>query len=302
MDDVFVEGSENFTVNLSNATGSGVTIATGTTTVTIVDNDTLAPTSNPIDTTGFFVRQQYLDFLNRQPDAAGLAFWTNNITSCGADTACTAIKRIDTSAAFFLSTEFQDTGGFAMRTQRTAFSRKSADPATRLTYLELISAQSRLADGVVIGQPGADAKLEANKQAYALDVVNSAPFIAKYPTSLTADAYVDALFASAGVTPAGTERSVAITAFGAGGTSGRVAALRSVADAGTVRTAEFSPSFVLMEYFGYLRRNPTDAPDGNDSGYQFWLAKLNSFGGDFRKADMVKAFILSSEYRQRFGP
>jgi hypothetical protein len=57
-----------------------------------------------------------------------------------------------------------------------------------------------------------------------------------------------------------------------------------------------------MEYFGYLRRNPTDPPDGNDNGYQFWLTKLNSFGGDFQKADMVKAFLVSGEYRQRFGP
>lgn len=302
VDDVFVEGDENFTVNLSNVAGTGVTLTNATTTVTITDNDTVAPTTNPIDDAGFFVRQQYLDFLNRQPDAPGLAFWTNNITSCGTDTACTAVKRVETSAAFFLSIEFQETGGFAIRTQRTAFSKKSAESATRLTYLELISAQSRLADGVIIGQPGAEAKLEANKEAYATDVVNSAPFIAKYPTTLTADEYVDALFASAGVTPTATERSDAITAFGAGGTSGRVAALRSVTDSTSVRNAEFSPAFVLMEYFGYLRRNPTDAPDLNDNGYQFWLAKLNSFGGDFRKADMVRAFIVSSEYRQRFGP
>jgi hypothetical protein len=303
VDDVFVEGDETFTVTLSNPTGTDVHLGGNTsTTVTITDNDTVAPTTNPIDDAGFFVRQQYLDFLNREPDAAGLAFWTNNITSCGTDTACTAVKRIDTSAAFFLSIEFQETGAFAIRTQRTAFSRKSEEPATRLTYLELISAQSRLADGVIIGQPGADAQLEANKQAYATDLVNSAAFITKYPTSLTADAYVDALFASAGVTPTPTERSDAITAFGAGGTSGRVAALRSVTDSASVRNAEFSPSFVLMEYFSYLRRNPTDPPDGNDNGYQFWLAKLISFGGDFRKADMVKAFIVSTEYRQRFGP
>ena len=303
VDDVFVEGNETFTVTLSNPTGANVHVGGNTSTVvTIVDNDTVAPTTNPIDGAGFFVRQQYLDFLNREPDAAGLAFWTNNITSCGTDTGCIAAKRIDTSAAFFLSIEFQETGGFAIRTQRTAFSRKSAEPATRLTYLELISAQSRLADGVIIGQPGADAQLEANKVAYATDLVNSAAFIAKYPISLTADAYVDALFASAGVTPTPTERSDAITAFGAGGTSGRVAALRSVTDSASVRNAEFSPSFVLMEYFGYLRRNPTDPPDGNDNGYQFWLTKLLSFGGDFRKADMVQAFLVSTEYRQRFGP
>ena len=303
VDDVFVEGSETFTVTLSNPTGTNVHLGVNTTaTVTITDNDSSPPTSNPIDIAGFFVRQHYLDFLNRQPDAPGLAFWTNNITSCGTDTACTAVKRVDTSAAFFLSIEFQDTGGFAIRTQRVAFSKKSAEAASRMSYVELIRAQSQLGDGVIVGQPGADAKLEANKNAYATQVVTSSAFITKYPTSLNASDYVDALYTSAGVTPTTAERSAAITAFSTGGTAGRVAALRSVTDSNSVRTAEFSPSFVLMEYFGYLRRNPTDPPDNNDNGYQFWLTKLNSFGGDFRKSDMVKAFITSTEYRQRFGP
>jgi hypothetical protein len=93
----------------------------------------------------------------------------------------------------------------------------------------------------------------------------------------------------------------AINAFGAGATAGRIAALRVVADAVSVRLAERNPSFVLAEYYGYMRRNPTDAPDFGDEGFQFWLAKLNSLGGDFIKAEMVKAFIASKEYRTRFG-
>ena len=56
-----------------------------------------------------------------------------------------------------------------------------------------------------------------------------------------------------------------------------------------------------MQYFGYLRRNPNDAPDSDFSGYNFWLGKLNSFG-NYIDAEMVKAFILSGEHRQRFGP
>jgi hypothetical protein len=112
---------------------------------------------------------------------------------------------------------------------------------------------------------------------------------------------VDALFASAGVVPSALERQDAINAFGAGGTAGRIAALRSIADSETLRTAEFQPAFVLMQYFAYLRRNPTDPPDNNDSGYQFWLAKLKAFNGNFVNAEMVKAFIVSIEYRSRFG-
>jgi hypothetical protein len=78
--------------------------------------------------------------------------------------------------------------------------------------------------------------------------------------------------------------------------------VRTVIDEPVFRQGVFSESFVLMEYFGYLRRNPNDAPDTNFSGYDFWLNKLNQFNGNFVEAEMVKAFILSGEYRHRFGP
>ena len=58
----------------------------------------------------------------------------------------------------------------------------------------------------------------------------------------------------------------------------------------------------MMQYFGYLRRNPDDAPDRSMNGYNFWLNKLNQFNGNFVSAEMVKAFIDSSEYRRRFAP
>ena len=305
VDDDYVEGDETVTLTRSTVTGTGVSLGSqATTTVTIMDNDLTAPTSNPIDGAEFFVRQHYLDFLNRLPDNPGLTFWTNGILSCGTDANCTGTRRVLTSSAFFLAIEFQETGGFAIRSNRGAFSRKSAEAATRLTYAELIRAQSALAEGVIIGQPNALTRLEANKQAFALAMVNSSAFVTKYAAATTADTFVDALFASAGVTPTTTERADAIAAYNAQSTTAlkRTAALRSVSDSTSVRNAEFRGAFVLMEYFGYLRRNPTDAPDSNDDGFQFWLAKLNLFNGDYIQAELVKAFITSSEYRSRFGP
>jgi hypothetical protein len=50
-----------------------------------------------------------------------------------------------------------------------------------------------------------------------------------------------------------------------------------------------------------LRRNPGDAPDSDLGGFNYWLGKLNQFNGNFINAEMVKAFITSGEYRQRFG-
>jgi hypothetical protein len=149
-------------------------------------------------------------------------------------------------------------------------------------------------------QSGWESKLEANKQAYVQQIADSGPFIARYPTGTTADQFVDALFASAAVTPTASERQAAINAFGNGGV-GRALALRSVADCASLRSAEMSPAFVLMQYFGYLRRNPTDPPDNDNVGFQYWLTKLTSFNGDYQKAEMVKAFIQSTEYRSRFG-
>ena len=57
-----------------------------------------------------------------------------------------------------------------------------------------------------------------------------------------------------------------------------------------------------MQYFGYMRRDPDDLPDTDFSGYNFWLTKLEQFNGNFVNAEMVKAFIVSGEYRARFGP
>ena len=75
-----------------------------------------------------------------------------------------------------------------------------------------------------------------------------------------------------------------------------------MAEDADLQLAEFNRAFVLMQYLGYLRRNPNDPQDTDYSGYDFWLTKLNQFGGNYINAEMVKAFITSFEYRQRFGP
>jgi len=266
--------------------------------------------TNAIDDARLFVWQHYLDFLNRPADADGLNFWTNQTTNCGA--ADPLVCRINVSASFYLSIEFQNTGFYAIRLQRAAFGRKSKDPATRMTYQEVLNAASQLGQGVVVLAAGWEQALEANKQAYAEQVVTGSDFVSRYPLTMTAAQYVDALIATAAVPVTTAERNAAITAFGSGNTTGRAAALRAIAEAAQLTQAgtekgsnsavnrEFREAFVLMQFYGYLRRNPTDPPDNNDSGYQFWLQKLNDFGGDYIAAEMVKAFISSTEYRQRF--
>ena len=114
--------------------------------------------------------------------------------------------------------------------------------------------------------------------------------------------FVDALNANAGGSLSQDERDALVaelTANNNGG--GRASVLRKVADDADLKAAHFNRAFVLMQYFGYLRRDPNAAPDTNFDGYNFWLSKLNEFGGNYIDAEMVKAFISSDEYRRRFG-
>jgi hypothetical protein len=78
-------------------------------------------------------------------------------------------------------------------------------------------------------------------------------------------------------------------------TETRATVLRKVSEAAFLNQREFNGAFVFMQYAGFLRR------DADVSGFAFWLKKLNEFNGSFASAEMVKAFITSLEYRQRFG-
>jgi len=160
---------------------------------------------------------------------------------------------------------------------------------------------------VIVNQTGWEQVLENNKQAFTAEFVQRARFTSALPTSMTPTEFVDKLFANADMTPAAAERADAINEFGSAtntaDTSARARALRRVAENSTLAQQEFNRAFVLMQYFGYLRRNPNDPPELtlDFQGYNFWLGKLNQFNGDYIAAEMVKAFIVSTEYRQRFG-
>jgi uncharacterized repeat protein (TIGR01451 family) len=259
---------------------------------------------NPIDTTDFFVRQHYTDFLNRQPDASGLQFWTNNIESCGADGNCREAKRVDTSAAFFLSIEFQQTGYLVYKMYKASFGNLTGKPVAveRANFIADTRQVQSTPSQTVVGQGDWQTQLETNKTFYAVGFVQRPAFQAAHGTQ-DAATLVNSLFANAGVTPTQAERDAAVSAYNnaGGGSASQAAALRSVAESNSVSAKLFDEAFVLMQYFGYLQRDPDSSPDTDFSGYNFWLQKLDSFGGDYRRAEMVRAFIESAEYKKRFG-
>ncbi len=237
-----------------------------------------------VDSPDYFVRQHYLDFLNREPDNEGYNFWSNQIIECGNDHSCTERRTINVSAAFFLSIEFQETGSYIYRLYEAAFGRQ-------LSYAEFSQDRQQIISGET---------LEGTRERYVEQFVERPEFLSKFGTTSSPESFVDSLLQSvkqsSGV-DLSSERNRLVEKYNLiyDKREKRPEVLKDVISAAAFKQAVFNQSFVVMEYFGYLRRDP-DA-----TGQQFWLNKLNQFNGNFEQAEMVKAFITSGEYRHRFG-
>ncbi len=220
-----------------------------------------------------FVTQHYHDFLTRDPDPPGLAAWVNEINSCSGETM--QCDRVHVSEMFFRSPEFQERGYFVYRFYSAAFGRKP-------DYAEFVPDLANVSGFLTNDQ------LEAAKTAFANNFVARPNFAAKYG-SLDNQQFVDALLTTAGV--ALSSRQSIIDGLN-NNTLTRAQALRQIAESGEVYQRYYNQAFVVMEYFGYLRRDP-------DILYLEWIKALDG-GGDSRM--MVSGFVNSLEYRQRFAP
>ncbi len=280
VNDLFVEGDETVDLALSNPTGAGVGLGAQTTAeLTIIDNDSTPPTTNPIDDKQFFVRQQYLDFLSREPDTSGFNAWVNLLNGCATQNSTPGCDRVTVSQSFFGSPEFQTRGYFIIRTYRAAYGR---DPL----YGEFMGDLSRL-------NGATPAESDAARAAFPADFANRNEFHATLD-ALTNAQYVDRLIANTGVTfPAGFRDQLVANLNGA--TETRAQVLSDIVDNSRFvnDVTTFNRAFVLTEYFGYLRRDPEQA------GFNAWIVYLTAHPGDFRT--MVNGFVNSAEYRQRFG-
>jgi len=254
-----------------------------------------------INDADFFVTTQYVDFLSRFPDQSGFGFWQNEITSCAGNAGCVEVKRINVSAAFFLSIEFQQTGFLVYKMYKAGFGNLPGKPVP-VRRENFVPDTRTIGQNVIVGNPGWDTTLDNNKTSFAVAFVQRPEFQAAFPSNMTAQQFVDKLDTNAGLVLNSNEKADLVGILG--GTPADFAkrgqVLRAVAENQNLTQRETNNAFVLIQYFGYLRRNPDDAPDSNFGGYNFWLGKLNQFNGDFVQAEMVKAFIVSSEYVSRF--
>jgi len=277
--------------------------------------------TNPILDTQPFIRQHYLEFLGRQPDTGGFNFWTGVVNGNCPGNAEDCAGRVNLSRAFFESIENKETNFFAYRVHRATFSSFPVtkedgsffSSRTNPRMERLFADGRRIGRNVVVGAPNWQAVLEANQRGFCDAWVASDEFNGLYPPDMNNDDFVHMLYdnAQVGFDATGTDAVNRLNnGEGRGSvlfsivTGGAFASSDHVAHPDTVRNL-WNPMYVLLCYMGYLRRNPDDAPNFNSlDGYNFWLNKLNdqTFNGDeeFARNEMVKAFIVSIEYKGRF--
>jgi hypothetical protein len=246
----------------------------------------IGPDANPLESPEFFVRQQYLDFLGREPDQAGLDYWGAQLRACGGNADCLNTRRMDVSAAFFIAQEFQDSGLFLYDLYQGALGR-------RPDYAEYSVDRKQ-----VVGGP----TLETEKTVLVGSFVEREEFLERYPLTMTGDVFVDSLLQraqqSSGV-DLSNERADLVNLYteGTNIVESRRLLVRRVIEGSSFKQAQYNSAFVLMEYFGYLGRN------ADDRGYQFWLNILNTnvTNNTSGYRTMVCAFVTSAEYQKRFS-
>lgn len=230
-------------------------------------------TSNPIDDNYFFVRQQYLDFLDREPEPEGFNYWTNILNGCGTDATCLNRVRIEISSRFFIELEFQQTGFYVIRMWQAAYGRFP-------TFAEFITDRRQVQNS------------DASRALFAANFVQRPAFTSTYG-GLSNAQYVNKLFDTAGLTPYITERQAEIQALNSGTTT-RARVLQDVVETAEFKNRNYNRAFIHMQYFGYLRR------DVEASGEAYWIDVLTNRSPNNYQA-MICAFVNAGEYQFRFS-
>ena len=308
VDDTYAEGSETFKLLIGNALGAAIDLPSAAT-ITITDNDSVSGPANPLDSADaqFFVRQQYLDLLGREPSSAEMTAGTGPITLCGADAACRRTKAVDLSNTLFLQS--QAATGYVFRLYRAAFGNDqpfplpdTSNPAESKKWINYSAFSRDL--GLMTDVPS----LTQKKIELANSFVLRRAFTRKYsPIALNnGPAFVDAILATirndSGVDLV-SQRSTLITAFEQAETlmEGRASVIYLLAESSQTNpvnntafvTAEDGRSFASALYNTYLKR------DGDVAALGSVLTQLQ--GGTQRRA-LIDQFVYGLEYRQRFGP
>lgn len=287
----------------SNASLSQLTGVPADTPNRLLFTASLPTTSNPIDNSPFFFWQQYVDFLNRDPDNGGLQFYVNIMPGCGSDTECIKATRAALSANFYRSAELGQRGGYVVNLFNVVFGQrpKTVAELSDSSKVERPHFQEFMTDWLFVSV--SDAELNAEKDQLATAWLGRAEVQAILPNSMTNTQFVQKLEDTAGVPLA--DKNAWIYNLN-NNIQTRAQVLRAVAESTEVTTKFQLQNFVTMQYIGHLRREPEDchgSPDPANCGYIFHYNRF-PIGGDPHPTEnlITRGFIESTEYRQRFGP
>jgi hypothetical protein len=203
-----------------------------------------------------------------------LSGWLNVYNNCGT-TVAQPCDHIEISSAFFRSSEFQE---------RAYFIYRFYSAVGKIPLYEGFMPDFAKVSGFLTAQ-----QLEDNKVAFVNEFMTRTDFQTKYGALTDPSAYVDALLQTVGFT-ATPNRATWIQALGNGSMT-RAQVLRAVVEDGQTYQKYYTEAFVIMQYFGYLRRSA-------DASYRNWIQTMNDTGGDYRT--MINGFLNSAEYRNRF--
>ncbi|HEY0320053.1 MAG TPA: S8 family serine peptidase [Pyrinomonadaceae bacterium] len=295
INDSYAEPTQTFSINLRNA--QGVTLADPVSaTVSILDDDPPAQTSNPINTNSYFINQQYVDYLGRVPEPAGYQFWLYRLygyaPNCMPGEVC---DRVDTAKRFFESDEFRERGFYVYKLYDALLGRFPL-------YAEFVPEVARL------NGPQTVTEQRLGKDAYLLDFMNKPEFKTLFEQYLTADhlhardaasaaAFVDALCQKAGITPASRASLIANLQNGTRDPAHTLEDFILTPEINGDGTKFYDRARIVMQYFGFLRRDP------DTGGFNFWWNRVATSTSpqyhDYR--ELVNNFLRSDEYNFRFA-
>ncbi len=252
----------------------------------------------------FFIQQQYIDFLRRFPEPAGMQFYLNILNGCvPSDIECIKYTRGALSANFFRSPEFQRKGSYVMYLYMVSLGQRPATVAELgdATKIDRPHYTEFMADLQTISTPDDDPALTEQKKAQLADAWMQRTEIKNKYDALSNTQFVQTLLDTAGVT--NPNQAQLVSDLNAN-TKTRAQVLRIIAESTQVNDKFYKPAFVTMEYFGYLRRDPevcVGSPNPSQCGYIFHNERFKlTADPDFLENTIVRGFIESPEYINRF--
>jgi hypothetical protein len=160
-------------------------------------------------------------------------------------------------------------------------------------YEEFMSDLERIGRGVVVGSDEQEQQFAMNFAEFLEDWTKREAFIKTF-SKLDDMQYVNRLIENAGISLDPASRQALVSGLADAGETRASVLLKIVDDPRLIEKEQYR-SLLALHYFGYLRRNPDDPPDGDLRGFNFWLQVLER---QHDVSSLSLAFKVTGEYHQ----